>query len=79
MDAKKKEKDFLESEYNALYIKYKKIEDEMKSYNSEVTRYSNIIKPAEERVSRYGDRYKFIFTTLSLPGTPSRSMRESPS
>ena len=56
MDAKKKEKDFLESEYNALYIKYKKIEDEMKSYNSEVTRYSNIIKPAEERVSRYGDR-----------------------
>ena len=53
MDAKKKEKDFLESEYNALYIKYKKIEDEMKSYNSEVTRYSNIIKPAEERVSRY--------------------------
>ena len=36
LDAKKKEKDFLESEYNALYIKYKKIEDEMKSYNSEV-------------------------------------------
>ena len=52
MDAKKKEKDFLESEYNALYIKYRKIEDEMKSYNSEVTRYSNLIKPAEERVSR---------------------------
>ena len=79
MDAKKKEKDFLESEYNALYIKYKKIEDEMKSYNSEVTRYSNIIKPAEERVSSYCNRYKFIFTTLSLPGTPSPSMRESPS
>ena len=52
LDAKKKEKDFLESEYNALYIKYRKIEDEMKSYNSEVTRYSNLIKPAEERVSR---------------------------
>ena len=79
LDAKKKEKDFLESEYNALYIKYKKIEDEMKSYNSEVMRYSNIIKPAKERVSRYCNRYKFIFTTLSLPGTPSPSMRESPS
>ena len=53
LDAKKKEKDFLESEYNALFIKYRKIEDEMKSYNSEVARYSSLIKPAEERVSRY--------------------------
>ena len=41
LDAKKKEKDFLESEYNALYIKYRKIEDEMKSYNSEVELPSN--------------------------------------
>merc|ERR1711936_1194352 len=57
LDAKKKEKDFLESEYNALYIKYRKIEDEMKSYNSEVTRYSNIIKPAEERVSRHAEPF----------------------
>jgi len=57
LDAKKKEKDFLESEYNALFIKYRKIEDEMKSYNSEVTRYSNLIKPAEERVSRHAEPF----------------------
>merc|ERR1712088_827064 len=57
LDAKKKEKDFLESEYNALYIKYRKIEDEMKSYNSEGTRYSNLIKPAEERVSRHAEPF----------------------
>ena len=53
MDAKKKEIEFLEQEYNSLYMEYGKFEKEKSSYSYEVKRYNDLIKPAEERVTRY--------------------------
>ena len=53
MAAKKKEIGFLEQEYNSLYMEYGKFESEKSSYSYEVKRYNDLIKPAEERVTRY--------------------------
>ena len=56
--AKKKEIEYLEQEYNSLYMEYGKFEKEKSSYSYEVKRYHDLIKPAEERVGRYGEQVK---------------------
>ena len=56
MAAKKKEIEYLEQEYNSLYMEYGKFEKEKSSYSYEVKRYHDLIKPAEERVGRYRDK-----------------------
>ena len=58
MAAKKKEIDFLEQEYNSLYMEYGKFESEKSSYSYEVKRYNDLIKPAEERVTRYTEGFR---------------------
>ena len=62
MAAKKKEIEFLEQEYNSLYMEYGKFEKEKASYSYEVKRYNDLIKPAEERVTRYAE----LFLSISV-------------
>merc|ERR1712106_459935 len=57
LTAKKKEIEFLEQEYNSLYMEYGKFEKEKSSYSYEVKRYNDLIKPAEERVTRHAEQF----------------------
>jgi len=73
--AKKKEIEFLEQEYNSLYMEYGKFEKEKASYSYEVKRYNDLIKPAEERVSRHAEQ--FIEVGVSKADTSSSSSSSS--
>jgi len=55
--AKKEEIEFLEKEYKSLYKEYMKFESERTSYSTEVKRYSNLIQPAEIRVSKHAEQF----------------------
>lgn len=73
--AKKKEIEFLEQEYNSLYMEYGKFEKEKASYSYEVKRYNDLIKPAEERVTRHAEQ--FIEVGVSKADTSSSSSSSS--
>jgi len=73
--AKKKEIEFLEQEYNSLYMEYGKFEKEKASYSYEVKRYNDLIKPAEERVSRHAEQ--FIVVGVSKADNSSSSSSSS--
>merc|ERR1712106_840502 len=73
--AKKKEIEFLEQEYNSLYMEYGKFEKEKSSYSYEVKRYNDLIKPAEERVTRHAEQ--FIEVGVNKADTSSSSNSSS--
>jgi len=73
--AKRKEIDFLEQEYKSLHMEYGKFESERSSYSYEVQRYSNLIKPAEERVSKHAEQ--FIDGTVRQESSSSSSSSSS--
>ena len=75
MAAKKKEIEFLEQEYNSLYMEYGKFEKEKSSYSYEVKRYNDLIKPAEERVSRYTDSWLIASSCLNSLGMLNSLLR----
>merc|ERR1712013_768148 len=72
--AKRKEIEYLEQEYNSLYMEYGKFEKEKSSYSYEVKRYHDLIKPAEERVGRHAEQ--FIEVGISKDESSSSSSDE---
>jgi len=73
--AKKKEIEFLEQEYNSLYMEYGKFDKEKTSFSYEVKRYNDLIKPAEKRVTRHAEQ--FIEDGGGKPDTSSSSSSSS--
>ena len=49
-------------------MEYGKFEKEKSSYSYEVKRYNDLIKPAEERVSRYTDSWLIASSCLNSLG-----------
>merc|ERR1712106_929213 len=74
--AKKKEIDFLEQEYNSLYMEYGKFESEKSSYSYEVKRYNDLIKPAEERVTRHAEQFIDVGESKAESSSSSSSSSE---
>jgi len=71
--AKKKEIEYLEQEYNSLYMEYGKFEKEKSSYSYEVKRYHDLIKPAEERVGRHAEQFIEVGITKDESSSSSSS------
>merc|ERR1712013_165956 len=71
--AKRKEIEYLEQEYNSLYMEYGKFEKEKSSYSYEVKRYHDLIKPAEERVGRHAEQFIEVGITKDESSSSSSS------
>merc|ERR1712088_1295184 len=71
--AKKKEIEYLEQEYNSLYMEYGKFEKEKSSYSYEVKRYHDLIKPAEECVGRHAEQFIEVGITKDESSSSSSS------
>lgn len=70
--AKRKEVEYLKAEHDSLSVEYARFEQERAEHGREVARYSELIKPAEERVTKHAQQFQ-------EPGAPADSSSSSSS